>query len=123
MKFSIRDLLLVTVIVALVLGWGLREWQLRAKVSRWRNAAGALEYLVEDDWDVVEWENDLSQVRVSRRPGAHSSQQFGLDTDQFGLGRPLVAWARSHERPMETKPISPQNSSSPSSNSPSEPAH
>lgn len=28
MKFSIRDLLLVTVIVALLLGWGLDHWRL-----------------------------------------------------------------------------------------------
>jgi hypothetical protein len=34
MKFSIRDLLLVTVIMALILGWGLDRWSLREEVRR-----------------------------------------------------------------------------------------
>ncbi len=33
MKFSIRDLLLVTVIVALVLGWWLEHWQSAIKIE------------------------------------------------------------------------------------------
>jgi hypothetical protein len=33
MRFSIRDLLLVTVIVALVLGWGLDHWRLASRCA------------------------------------------------------------------------------------------
>ncbi len=98
MKFSIRDLLLVTLIVALAVGWCLREMQVRAElalVNRWRSAAGALEYLFESDgWD-VEWERDLSQVRVSRPAGVHRSEQFGLNTDDFGPGTPMKDSLRS----------------------------
>jgi len=42
MKFSIRDLFLVTVIVALVLGWGMDHWQLsggKRDAERWREIA------------------------------------------------------------------------------------
>ena len=96
MKFSIRDLLLVTMIVALAMGWSLREWELRAKANRWKNAAGTLEYLVEnDDWN-IEWEHDLSQVRVWRPAGTYPAEQFGLNTADFGSG-PLSEWTKSHD--------------------------
>jgi len=39
MKFSIRDLLLVTVIVALAVGWGLDHWRQR---QRMQNVGGYL---------------------------------------------------------------------------------
>jgi hypothetical protein len=95
-RFSIRELMLVTLVVALAVGWCLRERRLRAAVNRWRSAAATLEYLVEhDDWD-VEWERDLSQVRLSRPAGTYHSEQFGLDTDQFGSG-PLSVWAESND--------------------------
>jgi hypothetical protein len=42
MKFSIRDLFLVTVIVALVLGWGLDHWRQEVRhhdeIQDWRSA-------------------------------------------------------------------------------------
>src|SRR5258707_6514053 len=96
-RFSIRELMLVTLVVAMAIGWCLREWQLRAVAMRWRCAAGTLEHLVEsDDWD-VEWERDLSQVRVSRPAGSYRAEQYGLDTYQFGSG-PLSALAKSHDQ-------------------------
>jgi hypothetical protein len=85
MTFSIRDLALVTVIVALVtvivalvLGWWVREGQLAselARAKRWRNAAGTLEQIVRSEgWD-VRWQIDShhpfdsqSGVEISR-PG------------------------------------------------------
>lgn len=43
MKFSIRDLLLVTAIVALVLGWGLDHWRFAADVAKEREFRSRLE--------------------------------------------------------------------------------
>jgi hypothetical protein len=73
MKFSIRDVLLVTVIVGLVLGWWVREGQLAselARAQRWRNAAGTLEEMVRHKGFDVRWQFDSQQpgVEVSR-PG------------------------------------------------------
>ena len=42
MKFTIRDLFLVTMIVALALGWGIDHWQLsgvKRDAERWREIA------------------------------------------------------------------------------------
>jgi hypothetical protein len=33
-KFTIRDLLWLTLVVAMGLGWGIREWQLRDEVRQ-----------------------------------------------------------------------------------------
>jgi len=70
MKFTIRDLFLVTVIVALGLGWWVREVQLQgelARASRWRNAAGTLEKMLRGHGFDVRWQFDLqpSGVEVS----------------------------------------------------------
>src|SRR5687768_455514 len=46
MKFSIRALLLVTVIVALAVGWWVdHQWQLNAS-SEWKSYAGCLEKII-----------------------------------------------------------------------------
>jgi hypothetical protein len=61
MKVSSRDLFLVTMIVALVLGWWIREVQLQndlARANRWRNAAGTLEEMVETEGYEVRWQMD-----------------------------------------------------------------
>src|SRR4051812_4004995 len=58
MRFSIRDIALVTVIVALGLGWWERERQLASDLARcrlWRNAAGALEAILKEDGAEVKW--------------------------------------------------------------------
>ena len=74
MTFSIRDLALVTFIVALVLGWWVREVQLQselARANRWRNAAGTLEEVVEAEGFDVRWQFD------SLEPGVEVSQPGG----------------------------------------------
>jgi hypothetical protein len=44
LRFSIRDLFWLTLVVAMGLGWGMREWQLRAEKSEsvrlWRGRNG-----------------------------------------------------------------------------------
>jgi len=70
MKFSIRDLLLVTVIVALVLGWWAdRQFhpnELRA-AQRWRTRAGALEEVLHDAGWEVEWEWESVHLTKGKR--------------------------------------------------------
>jgi hypothetical protein len=72
-RFSIRDLALFTVIVALVLGWWMREVQLQkelARASRWRDAAGTLEYAVKEEGFDVGWQIDSPDPGVEfRMPG------------------------------------------------------
>jgi hypothetical protein len=56
MKFSIRDLLLVTVIVALVLGWGVDHWRQAERYNR-------LEFTVKH-FSVIQWDS-RGEVMVS----------------------------------------------------------
>ena len=44
MKFSIRDLLFVTFIVALVLGWVVDHQQQDASIEKWKDRASKLEF-------------------------------------------------------------------------------
>lgn len=64
MRFSIRDLLLLTVIVALAVGWWVdHRKQVKESESneKWRNRAGALEELLESQkWRVSWGESDVS---------------------------------------------------------------
>ncbi len=75
-RFSIRDLLWLTLVVALGLGWWLRERDLRAEVGRassradwWRMGAGALEQALRDDHWAVKWDLESSEVIVTWPPG------------------------------------------------------
>src|SRR4051794_35778732 len=70
-RFSIRDLLWLTLAIALALGWWVRERDLEAKrvkaadrADRWRRAAGALEYVLKEDGWKMHWDLEQSQVRV-----------------------------------------------------------
>jgi hypothetical protein len=77
-RFSIRELLLVTVIVAMGLGWWLRERELHAQVEqardqarKWRGGAGVLEHVLRGDGCMVEWHLKWSRVLIlhpSNRP-------------------------------------------------------
>jgi hypothetical protein len=69
--FSIRELLWLTLVVALALGWGIREGTLGTKVDRatqrankWRGATGALERVLKDDGWTVTWKWKESEVDV-----------------------------------------------------------
>jgi hypothetical protein len=54
MKFSIRDLLLVTVIVALAIGWCLDHWLQRLEVQRAQESQIQSEEYLEDVIKLVE---------------------------------------------------------------------
>ena len=70
MKFSIRDLLWLTVVVALLLGWWVDRQihpnELRA-AQRWRTRAGALEEVLHDSGWQVQWELESVHLTKGRR--------------------------------------------------------
>jgi hypothetical protein len=72
-RFTIRELLLLTVVVALSLGWGLRERQLRSELERaqaYRGRAWALEHAaVEEGWR-IEWDWHRKGVVHMETPNA-----------------------------------------------------
>jgi hypothetical protein len=62
MKFSIRDLLLVTVIVALAVGWGIERYRSPDRMLAHR--AGVLKQtLIDQGWEV---EHDGWHVKISK---------------------------------------------------------
>ena len=72
-RFCVRDLLWLTLVVAMGLGWFVHQRQLVAQLdeannrgSQWRMAAGALEYIVkiEGDWTVM-WDFRSSRVTTT----------------------------------------------------------
>jgi hypothetical protein len=57
MKFSIRDLLLVTVIVALAVGWWVDHRIAWHRSVIWRNRAGGLNWIMSmEGWKTEWWE-------------------------------------------------------------------
>jgi len=112
MRFSIRDLLLVTVIVALMLGWWVREQQIARELERakrWRIAAGTLEKLLNLDGFEVRWQFDLQppgvEVRRDDRGHWHSMNPSNEPSeDQLPLGgRVLTRWVRPASAPNPFK--------------------
>ena len=73
-RFSVRDLLWLTLVVALGLAWGLREWQLWQQTYYWRGAAGGMQHALElVGWkaslDLAEFEIKMSwDGAASRKP-------------------------------------------------------
>ena len=93
MKFSIRDLLLVTVIVALVLGWAVDRWRLAAKAEseaaeavRWRRIAGAFEEAFDAaGWEVT-WTENREEIQLNQQLGNGQGRHIGVKTDFFEPG-------------------------------------
>ena len=93
-RFSIRDLLWVTLVVALGLGWLVHQRQLRAEVNRgrdratkWRQCAGALEFAFthtdcEVTWDMKSmWVHVLTPNRGGIGVGISQFTQPSTDDD------------------------------------------
>ena len=70
MKFTIRDLFLVTLVVAVCVAWWvdrqLHPDELRA-AQRWRTRAGALEEVLHDSGWQVQWELESVHLTKGRR--------------------------------------------------------
>jgi hypothetical protein len=67
MRFSIRDLLWATLVVAMGLGWWVDRQNVLAELDRakaWRMRAGALEEVLKDDGWEVTWDLESSYVKV-----------------------------------------------------------
>ena len=83
-RFTIRELLLLTVIVALGVGWWLRERQFKSEVAKaleWRTRAGALERILKEaGWD-VEWKLQAKTVAVTRTTGRTALISMEVPTD------------------------------------------
>ena len=90
-KFTIRELLWLTVVVALGLGWAIRERQ----IDHWQKKTEALELAVEADGITVDWGEKAVVVRSKN----------GLTISEYDTERPLVT---------------PPNPSAPAPNLPSE---
>ena len=82
-RFSVRDLLWLTLVVAVGLGWFIREWQLTAELNqvrnqarKWRGVAGALESVLKGEgWELV-WYPELSGVHAYLPNGDLASHAY-----------------------------------------------
>jgi hypothetical protein len=77
-RFSIRDIVFVTTIVAIVLGWTLDHWQLTTKINQRTaldNRFEVLRHLVEMDGSKVNWgtKNGNLEITIDPPPQAASS--------------------------------------------------
>jgi hypothetical protein len=73
-RFSIRDLLWLTLVVAMGLGWWINSQRSRVELEQtqnrlagWRGATGALEHILELAGCQVNWTFDPSHVSVVRQ--------------------------------------------------------
>jgi len=115
MTFSLRDLFLVTVIVALGLGWWVRESQLAGELVRcrlWRNAAGALEAILKDDGAEVKWHFNSETPTVTCVLSGHKRIYFFSHRNYS-----LESYEPSNDVPEESETTLP-NSSAPAPNQP-----
>ena len=104
MRFTIRDLLWLTLVVAMALGWLVRERQLRVegarfqaeasrerdRATKWRGAAGALERLLSEEGWKVKWDLPASYVTAEKevefatsKSGRRVTSGRKRSTDQF----------------------------------------
>src|SRR5262245_4512369 len=107
-RFSIRDLLWLTLAVALGLGWLVREFRLRAEADRmkttletafeterqaaeaqmtaWRLRSRALKQLMEEDGWIVTWNKDKSTVSATwPRAGKEGSHEYLSKTSGISI--------------------------------------
>ena len=111
MKFSIRELLSVTVIVALMLGWGLRERHFASaltRANRWRNGAGALEDILKSDGAEVKWHFEAEEPEVDYVLSGKKRDYFF----RSGSHR-LESFEPSDDAPAEDVPNSPAPAANP----------
>src|SRR5262252_4317257 len=75
-RFSIRDLLWLTLAVAMALGWWLREGQFNSKLqqaNKWRGVVGAMEYVMREHGWQAEIDFDLSRLEMTNEGPVYST--------------------------------------------------
>lgn len=80
-RFSIRDLLWLTLVVAVALGWWFNRRQLQHELQRaqaWRTRAGALKQLLATEGWKADWDFASSWVRLTRKS---DGKTMGAGTD------------------------------------------
>ena len=85
-RLSLREILFLTLIVALITGWVIDRRQLTtanereaAMAQKWRLCAGAFEHWLKSEGWRVDWELDRANVVISRDGG----MPRGVQTDGF----------------------------------------
>ena len=109
LRFSVRDLLWLTLVVAMGLACWINSERSRAELGRtqdalakWRGAAGALEYVLTVDGCIVDWQLYPSSVTVMRRyDGGGSSCQLDLDAYQPSVEDRWMAQSASRRLPYQ----------------------
>src|SRR4051812_12973283 len=82
-RFSIREMLLVMLVIGL--GWGLDHATLSSQAATWRHCTAALEQAFVDlDWTVL-WTEDRSEVEVQKTAG-DSTRTYAYYTDPYEPG-------------------------------------
>ena len=102
MKFSIRDLFLVTMIVALGVGWWVDRRQMGKQLDaagKWRTRAGALEDVLSRDGRVVRWVP--GHVEIHTEDG-----YLNLSETEYEPSQPTTAYQDT--LPISQSPATPQ---------------
>ena len=84
-RFSMRELLLVILVIGLGLGWGLDHARLSSQAATWRHCAGALEQAFRELRWTVSWTEDRNEVEVQRTDG-DSTGIYAFYTDSYEPG-------------------------------------
>jgi hypothetical protein len=80
-RFSIRELMLVTLVVGLVAGWLLDRHEDRREMNLWKQRATAFQHvLVEDGWK-IEWRPQKDAVIITK-PGNKIGEDHGYNLKQ-----------------------------------------
>lgn len=77
-RFSIRELMLATLVAGLGLGWCLDRHEDRQAMNQWKKRATAFQHvLVEDGW-TIEWQPQEEGVIITR-PGNNIGEDHGYN--------------------------------------------
>jgi hypothetical protein len=64
-RFTIRELFMLTLVVALGIGWGLRDRQLQVETKGWKTKANALAGAIESRGSTVIWGEEQVSIMDS----------------------------------------------------------
>jgi hypothetical protein len=84
-RFSIREVLLLVLVIGICLGWWADHYRLESQLEKaliWRTCAGGLEEVLRQTGQIVEWDWERSQVRVTNPGGV----TYGADIKTWHPG-------------------------------------